>query len=67
MANLKNIAIKIRIKIMYIVAVFLLILIPLLFFSFSSGLIEKIAKKIPLKEGTFDSKSGELKLTKPGR
>jgi len=67
MLRLKNILTKAKVKLMYLVAVLLIVLIPLLFFGFGSGLTEKLGKKIPIKEGTFDSKTGSLKLTKPSR
>ncbi len=67
MTRLNDILRKARVKLMYLVAVLLLLLIPVLFFAFSSGLTEKLGKKIPIREGTFDSKTGSLKLTKPPR
>jgi hypothetical protein len=67
MPRLKNILKKAKTKLMYLVALLLIVLIPLLFFSFGSGLTKKLGKKIPIKEGTFDSKTGSLKLTKPSR
>ena len=62
MANKKKISTKIRITVMYFIAILLIMLVPLIFISFGSGIIEKFGKKIPIKEGTFDSESGKLKL-----
>jgi PDZ domain-containing secreted protein len=67
MSRFKNILTKTKVKLMYLVALLLIVLIPLLFFSLGSGLTEKLGKKIPIKEGTFDSKTGSLKVTKPSR
>jgi hypothetical protein len=51
---------------MYIWAVILVILIPVIFFSFGSGFVEKVGKKIPIREGTFNSHDGSLQVSKPG-
>ena len=67
MTSLKGIAVRVRTVLMYLIAVGLVILIPLTFFFSGSGLMEKIGKKIPIKEGTFDSGSGQLKAEKPVR
>jgi hypothetical protein len=50
---------------MYIWAVILVLLVPVIFFSFGSGLVEKVGRKIPIREGTFNSQDGSLQLTKP--
>ena len=60
MADIKKISTKIRITVMYIIAIILIILVPLIFISFGSGMIEKFGKKIPIKEGTFDPESGKF-------
>ena len=67
MSRLKIFLTKTRTKLMYLIALLLIVLIPLLFFAFGSGLTEKLGRKIPIKEGTFDSKTGSLKLTRPSR
>ncbi len=67
MTRLNDLLKKARVKLMYLVAVLLVVLVPLFFFAFSSGLTQKLGKKIPIKEGTFDSKTGSLKLTRPPR
>jgi hypothetical protein len=46
---------------MYLIAVLLVLLVPLMFFAFGSGIVEKIGRKIPIREGTF-SATGELQL-----
>lgn len=56
---------RLRISLMYIWAVILVLLIPMIFFSFGSGLLEKVGKKIPIREGTFNSQDGSFQLTKP--
>lgn len=67
MSRLKIFLAKSRTKLMYLIALLLIVLIPLLFFAFGSGLTEKLGKKIPIKEGTFDLKTGSLKLIRPSR
>lgn len=58
---------RLRVVIMYIVAVALLFLVPLTFMSLGSGLVEKIGRKIPIKEGTFSSNTGDLSTSRPAR
>lgn len=63
----RKISTRIRITVMYLIAILLIILVPLIFISFGSGIIEKFGKKIPIKEGTFDPETGGLILDKPTR
>jgi hypothetical protein len=65
MADAKTFLRALRERLMYLVAVLLILLIPLLFISFGSGLIEKVAKKIPLREGNFSGAGGVLKAERP--
>jgi hypothetical protein len=51
---------KIQIVLVYIWAVLLVFFVPVMFFSFSSGLPEKLGRKIPLKEGSFQQRDGSL-------
>ena len=67
MENKRKISTRIRITVMYLVAILLIILVPLIFISFGSGIIEKFGKKIPIKEGTFDPETGGLILDKSAR
>ncbi len=67
MENKRKISTRIRIAVMYLVAILLIILIPLIFISFGSGIIEKVGRKIPIKEGTFDPETGGLILDKSDR
>ena len=65
MAETKTFLRALRERLMYLIAVLLILLIPLIFFSFGSGLIEKVAKKIPLREGNFSGAGGVLKAESP--
>ena len=56
-----------RITVMYLIAILLIFLVPLIFISFGSGIVEKLGKKIPIKEGTFDPETGGLILDKSER
>ncbi len=58
---------KIRAGIMYVVAVLLLLLVPLWFFLMNPGTIRKIGEKIPIREGTFDSRDGSFGAERPSR
>jgi hypothetical protein len=51
---------KFRIVLIYIWAVILVLLVPVMFFTFGSGLPEKVGRKLPLKEGTFNQGNGSL-------
>jgi len=64
MTNINSLLVWLRIKLMYLVALLLILLIPLIFFSFGSGLLEKVAKKIPLREGNFTN-GGQLNTSRP--
>jgi len=64
MANIRKILVAARIRIMYLVGILLVLLVPLLFVAFGSGLVEKAGKKIPLREGKFGA-TGELQLDRP--
>jgi hypothetical protein len=48
----------VRIRVMYLVAILLLLLVPVMFFAFGTGLVERIGRKIPIREGTFDASGG---------
>jgi hypothetical protein len=61
MANVRKILVAARVRIMYLVGVLLVLLVPLLFVAFGSGIVEKVGKKIPLHEGKFGA-TGELQL-----
>ncbi len=67
MADGKKIWGWIRIRLMYLAAVLLLALVPLWFFLMNPKTIKKIGEKIPIREGTFDSRDGSLGLAQPGR
>lgn len=67
MENKRKISTRIRIAVMYLVAILLIFLIPLIFIGFGSGIIEKVGRKIPIKEGTFDPETGGLILDKSKR
>ena len=62
-----NFFVRLRVVVMYIVAVALLFLVPLIFMSLGSSLVEKIGRKIPIKEGTFNSNTGDLSISRPAR
>jgi hypothetical protein len=55
---------KLRVVLVYIWAVVLVLLVPVMFFSFGSGLPEKLGRKIPIKEGTFNRGNGSLQSDK---
>jgi hypothetical protein len=55
---------KAKIGVVYLWAVLLIVLIPIIFFNLGSGLVQKIGKKIPIREGTFNSQDGSLKTTR---
>jgi hypothetical protein len=61
MANIRAFLVTARIRLIYFIAVLLVLLVPILFFAFGSGLVEKVGRKIPLREGRF-SATGELQL-----
>lgn len=67
MSRTGNFFVKLRVVVMYIVAVALLFLVPLTFMSLGSSLVEKIGRKIPIKEGTFSSNTGDLSTSRPAR
>ncbi|TKJ28616.1 hypothetical protein CEE39_09960 [bacterium (candidate division B38) B3_B38] len=67
MENKRKISTRMRITVMYLVAILLIILVPLIFISFGSGIVQKLGKKIPIKEGTFDPETGGLILDKSER
>ena len=61
---MKSFITKIKIGLVYFWAVLLILLIPTMFFTFGSGLVQKIGKNIPIREGTFNSQDGSLKVTR---
>jgi hypothetical protein len=60
MADKNTLIVRLRIGFMYIIAFVLLILVPLLFMNMTPQNIEKLGKKIPIREGTFESRDGGL-------
>jgi len=68
MTGIKPFLRALRARLMYVIALLLILLIPLIFISFGSGLITKVAKKIPLKEGNFSGTGGVLHVDRaPGQ
>jgi len=61
MNTIRKFFVAARIKLMYLIAVLLVLLVPLMFFAFGSGIVKKIGRKIPIREGKF-SATGELQL-----
>jgi hypothetical protein len=61
MIDIRKFFVGARIRLMYLIAVLLVLLVPLMFFAFGSGLVEKIGRKIPIREGTFNA-TGELQI-----
>jgi hypothetical protein len=62
MTGIKQLLQTLRIRMMYLIALLLILLIPLIFISFGSDIIVNIAKKIPLKEGKFSNTRGQLSI-----
>ncbi len=52
---------KLKIGLIYLWAILLVLLVPVFFFSMNSPMVEKIARKIPIREGTF-GEDGSLKI-----
>ncbi len=54
---------KIKTFLVYLWAVLLIFFIPYMFFSFGSGLPQKLGKHLPIREGDFSQRSGSLGIT----
>lgn len=67
MTKTKDTLVRLRIVVMYIIALALVLLVPLSFMLQGTGLIQKIGRKIPIREGTFNSRNGDLSQQKPAR
>jgi hypothetical protein len=63
---MKGSLVKIRMYLVYLLAVLLVLVVPLMFFAFQSGLPETLARVIPLREGTFVVENGKVRLVLPG-
>ena len=56
---------KIRIGFIYLWAILVVLLVPNFFFSLNGRLVEKVGKKIPIREGTFQDQRGSLQMSEP--
>ena len=68
MKGIRSLLQALRVRVMYLIALLLILLVPLIFISFGSGLITKVAKKIPLREGNFSGAGSVLDVDRaPGQ